>query len=103
MQVLQELGGWETADMVRRYAHLGAEHLAVTLDHAVRDELAAKYGVALEFIDEVYREQTLALEMVARIDMFVPVIARRKVEERLRTRAGMASPRPTNTVPSGTM
>lgn len=25
--VLQELGGWSTGDMVRRYAHLGAEHL----------------------------------------------------------------------------
>lgn len=26
--VLQELGGWESTDMVRRYAHLGAAHLA---------------------------------------------------------------------------
>lgn len=26
---LQELGGWESAEMVRRYAHLGAGHLAV--------------------------------------------------------------------------
>ena len=26
--ILQELGGWETALMVRRYAHLSAEHLA---------------------------------------------------------------------------
>jgi integrase len=25
---LQELGGWESAEMVRRYAHLSAEHLA---------------------------------------------------------------------------
>lgn len=28
MSVLQELGGWETADMVRRYAHLSSEHLS---------------------------------------------------------------------------
>jgi integrase len=28
LHVLQELGGWETADMVRRYAHLTGEHLA---------------------------------------------------------------------------
>jgi len=28
MNVLQELGGWESADMVRRYAHLGSTHLA---------------------------------------------------------------------------
>lgn len=27
LHVLQELGGWETADMVRRYAHLSSEHL----------------------------------------------------------------------------
>ena len=27
--ILQELGGWETALMVRRYAHLSAEHLAM--------------------------------------------------------------------------
>ncbi len=26
--VLQELGGWESADMVRRYAHLSPDHLA---------------------------------------------------------------------------
>lgn len=28
LHVLQELGGWETAAMVRRYAHLTSEHLA---------------------------------------------------------------------------
>jgi hypothetical protein len=28
LYALQELGGWESAEMVRRYAHLGAEHLA---------------------------------------------------------------------------
>ncbi len=28
MHILQELGGWETELMVRRYAHLSAEHLA---------------------------------------------------------------------------
>lgn len=27
LHVLQELDGWETADMVRRYAHLSSEHL----------------------------------------------------------------------------
>lgn len=29
---LQELGGWETSEMVRRYAHLAAEHLAPYAD-----------------------------------------------------------------------
>ena len=28
LHVLQELGGWESAEMVRRYAHLGGQHLA---------------------------------------------------------------------------
>lgn len=28
MHALQELGGWESADMVRRYAHLSSDHLA---------------------------------------------------------------------------
>jgi len=32
LHVLQELGGWETAEMVRRYAHLTADHLAPYAD-----------------------------------------------------------------------
>jgi integrase len=28
LQALQELGGWESAEMVRRYAHLSPDHLA---------------------------------------------------------------------------
>lgn len=28
LQVLKELGGWETLEMVQRYAHLSADHLA---------------------------------------------------------------------------
>lgn len=32
---LQELGGWETASMVRRYAHLAAGHLAAYADRLV--------------------------------------------------------------------
>lgn len=28
IHALQELGGWESADMVRRYAHLAPDHLA---------------------------------------------------------------------------
>lgn len=33
---LQELGGWETEKMVRRYAHLAADHLAI---HAANTEI----------------------------------------------------------------
>ena len=32
LHVLQDLGGWETAEMVRRYAHLSADHLAGYVD-----------------------------------------------------------------------
>ncbi len=28
LHVLQELGGWESVEMVRRYAHFSNEHLA---------------------------------------------------------------------------
>jgi hypothetical protein len=33
LHILQELGGWETESMVKRYAHLAPEHLA---SHAQR-------------------------------------------------------------------
>ena len=39
LHVLQELGGWETTEMVRRYAHLGGHHLA---EHAAR--VVTKWG-----------------------------------------------------------
>lgn len=32
LNVLQELGGWESVEMVRRYAHLSSEHLAGYVD-----------------------------------------------------------------------
>ena len=32
LHVLQELGGWESVEMVRRYAHLSSEHLAGYVD-----------------------------------------------------------------------
>lgn len=34
LYVLQELGAWESVDMVRRYAHLSADHLASYVDRA---------------------------------------------------------------------
>lgn len=33
LNVLQELGGWESVEMVRRYAHLGRSHLASYADN----------------------------------------------------------------------
>ena len=35
LYALQELGGWESPEMVRRYAHLSAEHLAPFADRLV--------------------------------------------------------------------
>jgi len=35
LNVLQELGGWESADMVRRYAHLSASHLVNYAENVV--------------------------------------------------------------------
>jgi len=32
LNVLQELGGWESPQMVRRYAHFSANHLAAYAD-----------------------------------------------------------------------
>jgi integrase len=36
LHVLQELGGWESVEMVRRYAHLGSDHLAHYADQLAR-------------------------------------------------------------------
>lgn len=36
LHVLQELGGWESVEMVRRYAHLSSEHLAEYVDRMSR-------------------------------------------------------------------
>ena len=45
---LQELGGWESAEMVRRYAHLAADHLAPYAERlcaplAVKDEFLGTF------------------------------------------------------------
>ena len=49
LPVLKELGGWASLDMVLRYAHLGADHLA---EHAERISgprlVSTKSGTALE-------------------------------------------------------
>jgi len=45
LYALQELGGWESPEMVRRYAHYSAEHLAPYADRlcALRT-IETKYG-----------------------------------------------------------
>lgn len=46
LHVLQELGGWQTADMVRRYGHLSADHLAKYADNGTprHNSVTAKRG-----------------------------------------------------------
>ena len=46
LHVLQELGGWESVEMVRRYAHLSTAHLAEYVDRVSSVRLAALEGVA---------------------------------------------------------
>ena len=46
LHVLQELGGWECVEMVRKYAHLSTVHLADYVDRVSSLRLVAKEGVA---------------------------------------------------------
>ncbi len=46
LHVLQELGGWECAEMVRKYAHLSTAHLAEYVDRVSNVRLVASEGVA---------------------------------------------------------
>ncbi len=49
LHALQELGGWESVEMVRRYAHFSAEHLAPYADRlvALRDGSESVYGTIM--------------------------------------------------------
>lgn len=46
LHVLQELGGWECVEMVRKYAHLSTVHLAEYVDRVSQLRLVASEGVA---------------------------------------------------------
>jgi integrase len=46
LHVLQELGGWESVEMVRRYAHLSTVHLTEYVDRLASLRLVASEGVA---------------------------------------------------------
>jgi integrase len=48
LSALQELGGWESPEMVRRYAHFSAEHLA-----PYADRLCALRAVDLEVLGTI--------------------------------------------------
>lgn len=46
LHVLQELGGWECVEMVRKYAHLSTAHLAEYVDRVSNLRLVASEGMA---------------------------------------------------------
>ena len=46
LHVLQELGGWECVEMVRKYAHLSSEHLAVYVDRLSGLKVVGNEGAA---------------------------------------------------------
>jgi integrase len=48
--VLKELGGWETLEMVKRYAHLAPEHLSV---HAERISLGESFTAQIRHKSEM--------------------------------------------------
>ena len=39
LHILQELGGWESSEMVRRYAHLCSDHLAAYADKLAQPQM----------------------------------------------------------------
>ena len=46
LHVLQELGGWECVEMVRKYAHFSTAHLAEYVDRLSSVRLVASQDVA---------------------------------------------------------
>lgn len=50
LHVLQELGGWECAEMVRKYAHLSTAHLAEYVDRVSNVRLVGSEGVATNWL-----------------------------------------------------
>ena len=47
LHVLQELGGWESAEMVRKYAHLSTVHLTEYVDRVSSLRLVVSEVVAI--------------------------------------------------------
>ena len=47
LHILQELGGWESSDMVRRYAHLSSDHLADYADKLAKPRVVKSVDTKL--------------------------------------------------------
>ena len=45
--MLQELGGWETTEIVRRYAYLASAHLAEFVERLARPRVVGNPGTNL--------------------------------------------------------
>src|SRR3954452_16636498 len=54
--VLQELGGWKSETMVRRYAHLSVKHLAPYADQLILPNTVAKSAKPLERQENVHAQ-----------------------------------------------
>ncbi|MNV97397.1 site-specific tyrosine recombinase XerC [compost metagenome] len=52
LSVLQEMGGWESIEMVRRYAHLAASHLT---EHA--RQIDAIFGVSVPNLSHLEKHE----------------------------------------------
>lgn len=50
--VLQELGGWKSETMVRRYAHISVKHLQPYADQLILPDTAAKSAKRLEVLEK---------------------------------------------------
>ncbi len=57
LHALQELGGWETAEMVRRYAHLAPEHLAEYAEKLAKPRVVENTGTNLAHGDNETKNQ----------------------------------------------
>ena len=60
LHVLQEMGGWESVEMVRRYAHLSSEHLAPYADRLGGLRLVDVGAVPTKVPTGAQNEKTLA-------------------------------------------
>ncbi|HEX9586081.1 MAG TPA: site-specific integrase [Gammaproteobacteria bacterium] len=58
LHVLQELGGWSSAEMVRRYAHLSSEHLAEYADRMSKRSQGATIRLRSELMQVVNGQVT---------------------------------------------
>jgi integrase len=58
LHVLQELGGWSSAEMVRRYAHLSSEHLAEYADRTSKRSQGATIRLRSEVMQVVNGQVT---------------------------------------------